>query len=133
MGWSTELYTNISFNRKTYNNKFEVEDNLEEINRCIKTCQNTIRDLVLMTEPNKYFPEGLEQTTYNQLVQEYESQMELLEEYLVEQWKLTILLDRWDECHNDDGFAINPPTDINLYRDSFLWGDFVKTSEKKDT
>ena len=31
MGWSTELFCNISYNRKTFNSKIEVEDEISDL------------------------------------------------------------------------------------------------------
>lgn len=126
MGWSTELFCNITFNRETFNSKYEVEDKIKELDECIKVSANTIRDLVIMTEPDKMFKATEETDTYSALINEYETQMGLLEDYIIEKHMLSILLDKWDECHNKDGLAIDPPDNIH-WNTAYLSGDFVKS------
>lgn len=126
MGWSTELFCNISFNKETFNNKFEVEDKIKELNEYIKTAASTIRDLVIMTEPNKMFKTTEETDVYSALINEYNAQMELIEEYIIEKYKLSMLLDNWDNCHSKEGLAIDPPDNIE-WDTAYLSGDFIKS------
>lgn len=134
MGWSTELYTSISFNRKTYNHKYEVEDDLENLNKCIKTCKENLRDLAIMTEPSKHFHEREDCDPIDQVTAKFEDNIELLEEYLIERTNLEHLLDAWDRCHNKEGYAIEPPENIH-WDTAYLWGDFVESDKnpKKNT
>ena len=53
MGWSTELFCNISFNKKTYNSLYDVERDIEECKDLMKVCVDKLRALALMTEPQK--------------------------------------------------------------------------------
>ena len=53
MGWSTDLFCNIHYNRKSYNSKYEVEQDLEEANNMIKYFTNQLHNLAVMTEPQK--------------------------------------------------------------------------------
>ena len=122
MSWSTELFCNISFSRETYNNKFEVEDKINELERCILIAKNDLRDLVIMTEPNKYCPEG--DDTLCWVINTYKDVLELIEEYTIELYKLNLLLDNWDKCHDINGLAIAPPENIT-YKSAYLSGDFI--------
>lgn len=121
MSWSTELYCNISFNRESYNSLYEVESKIEDLNDLIEGCKSSIKDYMLMTEPNKML--GTENSPYNYLIEEYKLLMEELEEYTIDRYKLYLLKSNWKACHNKEGKAINPPEDIKPY----LCGDFVNS------
>lgn len=125
MSWETRLFTSIEFNRATYNDKYDVESDLDETNRLIEICEKTIRDLVVMTEPNKFFNKE-ESNPYLEMTNEYEQQLDFLKELLIKKYKLCILLNEWDNCHDINGLAINPP-DIIKYNTAYLDGDFIKT------
>lgn len=127
MSWSTELFCRIGFSHETYNNIDEVQDKLEQLNKEIETCEQSIRDLVIMTEPAKFYNKEDYDSPYSFVYQEYRDNMELLEELLIDRYKITLLLDNWDQCHRND-VAIDPPENVH-YDSAFLWGDFVK-SEK---
>lgn len=126
MGWSTELFCNLSFNRETFNYKSEVRDKMEEYEKYLQHAKNRLRDLALMTEPAKFCRE--EEDPLMWIRSEYEDAMELIEEYTIELYKLGILLDNWDNCHNEKGLAKDPPEGIG-WNTAFLHGDFV-ASEK---
>ena len=53
MGWSTELFCNISFNRKTYNSLYEVESDIEEMKDTLQRYKDKIKAYAVMTEPDK--------------------------------------------------------------------------------
>ena len=55
MGWQTDLFCNITFNRETYNNLYEVEDRISELEGYVNTCKKEIRNLAIMTEPEKFY------------------------------------------------------------------------------
>lgn len=126
MSWSTELFCNVSYNRETFNSKYEVLNKLDEINKCIDTCKKTLRDLALITEPNKFFSNDSDSDLYYQITKEVEDNIELLDEYFTEKYKLSLLLENWDNCHNKDGLAIDPPEDID-WNTAYLNGDFVRS------
>lgn len=131
MSWSTELFCNLSFNRETYNSRHEVKDKIDELDRCIDTCEKTIRDLVMMTEPSKYTDNKEDSNPYFFVTSMFEDNMELLEEYYIERYKLSVLLENWERCHNKDGLAIDPPDSIDL-NTAYLSGDFVKSVKHLD-
>ena len=128
MGWSTELFCNISYNRETFNSKYEVEDKLNTINKYINNCKKTLRDLAIMTEPNNFFNDDSDSDPYNQITINFEDTIELLEEYYIEKYKLLLLLDNWENCHNKEGLAIYPPDNID-WNTAYLHGDFVKSTK----
>lgn len=77
-----------------------------------------------MTEPNKFCPEGYD--PINWVSAEYNDNIGLIEEYTIELYKLNLLLENWDACHNKEGLAIDPPENIH-WDIAFLSGDFIKS------
>ncbi len=126
MSWSTELFCNISYNRVTYNSKSEVEDRIADLNKDIEYCEKVIRDMSLITEPAKYA--GKDEDPYYFVTERVEEALNELEEYLIEKYKLSILLDNWENCHNKEGLAIYPPDDMD-YDTAYLHGDFVHSTK----
>ena len=126
MGWSTELFCNISYNRKTFNSKIEVEDEISDLDNRIESCKKVLRDMALMTEPSKFVDNNT--NPYYFVTEQVEDNLELLEEYIIERYKLLILLDSWDNCHNKEGLAIYPPDNVN-WNTAYLHGDFVKSTK----
>lgn len=124
MSWSTELFCNITFSRETFNSKSEVQDRIEETERYLQTTKDSLRNFVIMTEPQKFCPEN-----YDPLIWvngELQDLLDYIEEYSVELYKLRTLLTNWDKCHDENGLAINPPEGIK-WDTAFLDGDFVKS------
>ena len=60
MSYSTDLWCCISFLRKTYKTKEDVQEDLEEARSNIRAAKETITKLVYMTEPSKFFNFGSE-------------------------------------------------------------------------
>lgn len=126
MGWSTELFCNISFNRETFNSEIEVQDKIEETKTYIQNAKDHLRDLLMMTEPGKFCPENYDPLIW--MRNEFQDSMDLIEEYSVELYKLNLLLSNWDACHEKDGLAISPPEGVG-WQTAFLDGDFVRTTK----
>ena len=125
MSQSTRLFTTINFAGKTYNSLNEVENELREVEARIEDLKSNLRVLAYMTEPNKMKPEDATVSEYldanvNYLYTEFE-------ELFVKRYKLEMLLEEWDMCHNNEGLGINPPDNIK-YK-SFIDGDFVYTEK----
>lgn len=123
MSQSTRLFTTINFAGKTYNSLNEVEKDLREVEERIEDLKSNLRVLAYMTEPNKMKPEDATASEYldanvNYLYSEFE-------ELFVKRYKLEMLLEEWNMCHNNEGLGINPPDEIK-YK-SFIDGDFVYT------
>lgn len=130
MGWYTELFCNITFNKETYNTKEEVLDRIDDLNRYIAVAKSELRDLVVMTEPSKFSEK--DEDPYCWLINTFNSNLELLEEYTIELYKLNLLLSNWDICHTKEGLAIDPPEGIH-YDSAFLSGDFVNSVKYPDS
>lgn len=129
MGWQTDLFTNITFNRKTYNSLGEVESDFEETNNMIKHYEEDLRSLALITEPKKFCDEEQDPMWY--LTHKVNECLEELQDLYVERYKLAILIDDWEKCHDEEGYAIPFPENSN-WDSAFLEGDFVKTKDNKD-
>ena len=127
MGWNTDLFCNISFNKKTYNSLYDVENEIDELKNAIKNAKDAIRDAVLMTEPDKMYDKEAYSSPYEYLKDIYETNMEVLEEYMYDLFKLEYLRDNWNKCHDSStGLAIDPPDDVQ-WDSAFLSGDFIRT------
>lgn len=125
MSQSTRLFTTINFAGKTYNSLNEVENELQEVEAHIEDLKSNLRVLAYITEPNKMKPEDATASEYldanvNYLYTEFE-------ELFVKRYKLEMLIEEWDKCHNNEGLGINPPDEIK-YK-SFIDGDFVYTEK----
>lgn len=125
MSWSTDLFCNISFNRKTYNSLDDVDSNIEELKNCLNTCKQEIRDIAMMTEYSKFYnPEDYD-SPYAFVSETIDTNLGLIEEYVSELTDLYKLRDNWEKCHENE-LAINPPDNIH-WDSAFLDGDFVKS------
>lgn len=125
MSQSTRLFTTINFAGKTYNSLNDVRVELQDIETRIEDLKSNLRVLAYMTEPNKMKPEDATASEYldanvNYLYSEFE-------ELFVKRYKLEMLLEEWNMCHNNEGLGINPPDEIK-YK-SFIDGDFVYTEK----
>lgn len=131
MGWSTELFCNISFNRKSYNSLFDVESDIDDLKKEIGTCKDSLQSLAFMTEPDKFYNREEYDSALSWVRSEYDNNMSLLEELQYELFKLEYLRDNWKNCHNDEGLAIPTPDSIK-WDTAYLEGDFVRTTKNKD-
>lgn len=133
MGWSTDLLCTISFSKETYNHKDEVESKISELDRCIESCKRTIRDMALMTEPSKFIDsnDNTDGSPYYFVTSQVEENLEALEEFIIERYKLCLLLENWEKCHNEKGLAIYPPDNID-WDSAYLSGDFVRSTKYPD-
>lgn len=130
MGWSTELFTNISFNRKTYNTRYDVERDLEESKDMLNSMIQRLKQMVTITDPKKFIDEETDPLWW--LNNETDEILNEIQDLTIEIWKLEKLLDEWNACHTPDGEPIDLPEGVN-YMSSFIWGDFVEGPSKKKT
>lgn len=124
MGWSSELFCNVSFYKETFNSKYEVENRIEDNEASIRYAEERIKNLVMITEPKKFIDEEYDPISY--LINECKEELEIIKDYAIENYKLGLLLEHWDNCHNEDGLAIDPPEGIN-WGTAYFSGDFVKS------
>lgn len=130
MAWETTLYTAIRFNRKTYESKYQVEDDIDELSKSIKRTEEELRDLAMMTEPEKMLKSSGDDenaSPYDLISWRFNELIEILHEDIVERAKLYLLQEEWDKCHDkESGLAIGRPENFH-WDDSFMDGDFIKT------
>ena len=124
MSYSTDLWCCISFLRKTYKTKEDVQEDLEEARSNIRAAKETITKLVYMTEPSKFFNFGSE-SAMELINYELQSAFDSLEEAYCNENRLSILLDEWDNCHDSEGKSIQPPDGIDCMT-AFISGDYIK-------
>lgn len=127
MSWQTDLFCNITFFKSTYNTKSEVEYALSTVKKEIQACENSLRTLAFITEPNKF--NNTDESNGYWVEHTLEEAIDDLKYAIIEEYKLELLLENWDKCHNEEGLAIPPPFD---YESAFLDGDFIKTVENPD-
>ena len=125
MSYSTDLWCCISFLRKTYKTKEDVQEDLDEARSNIRAAKETITKLVYMTEPNKFFKASGGESVLDIVAEELQSAFDSLEEAQIEECRLTILLDEWENCHDENGKAIQPPDNIDCMT-AFLSGDYIE-------
>lgn len=126
MGWSTELFCNITFNKKTYNSLGSVESDLGNVEDMIKYNESLLRDLALITEPKKMLNLDEDEDVLSKIRIMLNEAFEELHDLYIEKYKLELLIDCWSNCHNKDGLAIDPPENIS-WDSAFLKGDFVNS------
>lgn len=125
MSVNTNLYTKIVFNRKTYNSKIEVQNDLETAQELIAKTKERIKFFGFMTEPEKYKPE--DETSFWFVDNSLDVLIEELQELTITEYKLEMLLNKWDLCHDVNGVGIAPPAQTEKNK-SYIDGDFVKTN-----
>lgn len=104
MGWQTDVIAQLVFSKETYNSYYQVED---EINRNKRTIQNIIEELSVMATAR---PEDLlihnENMDLMGLQREVKDKIEILEECIIENYKLECLKENFDL--RDGDFIENP-------------------------
>lgn len=127
MSQSTYLYTHLTFCGKTYNNLHEVEEDLTKLDEQQKRIKNRLMTLAMMTEPSKFNDTTVSNIEW--IENEVETLLEDYEYVQIDLYKLEMLKDSWDECHNENGLGIDPPEGLDR---SFIDGDYVKTVKYPD-
>lgn len=123
MGWGTTLVCGIYYNKKTYDTKYSVEEELEDLNDRLRDLREDILLLSAATDPNKVFPKSEEPLT--ELRRRIKEDLEEIDEVTIDIFKLELLLENWDACHDKDGYAIDTPDNIE-WDSAFLYGDFIE-------
>lgn len=123
MGWQTDVITQIVFNKETYNSIYEIEEEIECNNKCI---QNIKDELYAMTIAR---PEDLlihnEEMDLLGLQRDVRDKLELLEECIIENYKLEILKDNFDL--RDGDYINNPEKTQNIKK--WLVDNFILESK----
>ena len=129
MGWETNLMVRLRYNRKSYQSKYEVERDLEDVNDMIKYHSNKLHSLAMMTEPKKFMEEDADPLQW--ISNEVRDSLEELEEYYIDKYKLEMLLEYWNKCHTKEDEPIHAPEGIG-WDDAYIDGDFILTKEEKE-
>ena len=110
MGWETNVITQISFNKETYNSIYKVE---EEIDFCNKRIQDIVNKLMIYStsRPQDILLNRGEATLVT-IQREVEEMIELLEEYFVERSDLEALKNNF-KCVDGD-YIDNPNRKENV-------------------
>ena len=110
MGWETNVITQISFNKETYDSIYKVE---EEIDFCNKRIQEIVNKLMIYSTSR---PQDIlinrGEATLETIQEDVEEMLDLLEEYFVRKNDLEILKDNF-KCVDGD-FIDNPNRKENV-------------------
>lgn len=127
MSIQTDLFCRLSFFGATYNSLSEVERRIKEASEAIQEAKSEIRDLVMMTEPQKMLSVDSGYNVYDTVIERLNQCFDTIIESNYELFKLQHLRANWYACHDKDtGLAIPLPEGID-YDAAFLEGDFVKS------
>ena len=110
MSWETNVITQISFNKETYNSIYKVE---EEIDFCNKRIQEIVNKLMIYSTSR---PQDIllnrGEATLEDIQEEIEDMLDLLEEYFIKRNDLEALKDNF-KCVDGD-FIDNPNRKENV-------------------
>ena len=110
MGWETNVITQISFNKETYDSMYKVE---EEIDFCNKRIQEIVKKIMIYSTSR---PQDIllnrEEATLETIQEDVEEMLDLLEEYFVRKNDLEALKDNF-KCVDGD-FIDNPNRKENI-------------------
>lgn len=129
MGWQTSTITQLVFNRETYNDIYQIENEIENND---KTIQNIKEELYTMTTSR---PEDLlihnEDMDLLSLQRETKDKLEILEECIIENYKLECLKETFKL--RDGDFIENTNRKQNIKKwliDNYILdkSDFINTS-----
>ena len=124
MGWGTYLVTPLYFSKDTFKTKYEVEKALKETRESISIYKDRLKAFALMTEPQKFCPKDID-APLEWLEGELSDLFEALEEVYTYEYKLLLLHDAWDRCHDKNGNAIVPNKPLKVWDMDFCGGDFI--------
>ena len=133
MGWETNVITQISFNKETYNSIYKVE---EEIDFCNKRIQDIVNKLMIYSTSR---PQDIllnrDEATIETIQEEVEDMIDLLEEYYIKRSDLEALKDNF-KCVDGD-YIDNPNRKENVKKwliDNYILdkSDFSSNNTKKD-
>ena len=110
MGWETNVITQISFNKESYDSIYKVE---EEIDFCNKRIQEIVNKLMIYSTSR---PQDIllnrEEATLETIQEDVEEMLDLLEEYFIRKNDLEALKDNF-KCVDGD-FIDNPNRKENV-------------------
>lgn len=127
MGCGCTLRTNIYYSHEMFKTKDEVMEKIELHESIIRNCEEELMQLVVMTEPAKFWRESeaeVGETPWVWMQNEAKQCLNSIKESQIELANLYLLYYRWDECHTADGKAIESKEDEN---GTYFWGDYIES------
>ena len=110
MGWETNVITQISFNKETYDSIYKVKDDIDFCNKRIQEIVNKL--MVYSTSRPQDILINRGEATLETIQEDVEEMLDLLEEYFVRKNDLEILKDNF-KCVDGD-FIDNPNRKENI-------------------
>ena len=134
MGWETNVITQISFNKETYDSIYKVKDDIDFCNKRIQEIVNKL--MVYSTSRPQDILINRGEATLETIQEDVEEMLDLLEEYFVRKNDLEALKDNF-KCVDGD-FIDNPNRKENVKKwliDNYILdkSDFSSNDTKKDT
>ena len=133
MGWETNVITQITFNKETYDSIYKVEEELEFCNKRIKEIVNSIMMYSTSRPQDILLNRG--EATLETIQEDVEEMLDFLEEYFIRRNDLEILKDNF-KCVDGD-YIDNPNRKENVKKwliDNYILdkSDFSSNNTKKD-
>ena len=110
MGWETNVITQISFNKETYDAMYKVKDDIDFCNKRIQEIVNKL--MIYSTSRPQDILLNREEATLETIQEDVEDMLDLLEEYFVRKNDLEALKDNF-KCVDGD-FIDNPNRKENV-------------------
>ena len=110
MGWETNVITQISFNKETYDSIYKVKDDIDFCNKRIQEIVNKL--MVYSTSRPQDILLNRSEATIETIQEEVEDMLDLLEEYFIKRNDLEILKDNF-KCVDGD-YIDNPNRKENV-------------------
>ena len=132
MGFGTTIYCGIYLNRKCFENREQIEDELEKTRKIQATAKQQLYALACMTEPQKFCNE--EQRPQDYIDSEFATWIEEYSELTNELYDLELLLDNWDKAtvvKDRKTYARRWPEGLE-YGSAFVCGDYLPDEDEKD-
>ena len=110
MGWETNVITQISFSKETYDSIYKVKDDIDFCNKRIQEIVNKL--MIYSTSRPQDILLNREEATLETIQEDVEEMLDLLEEYFVRKNDLEALKDNF-KCVDGD-FIDNPNRKENI-------------------
>ena len=133
MGWETNVITQISFNKESYDSIYKVKDDIDFCNKRIQEIVNKL--MIYSTSRPQDILLNRGEATLETIQEEVEDMIELLEEYFIKRSDLEALKDNF-KCVDGD-YIDNPNRKDNIKKwliDNYILdkSDFSSNDTKKD-
>lgn len=127
MSTESSLLTVIDYLGVSYDDKIKLKKDIDEITEDIENAKKELMNLAFITEPKKFISEDDEYyfSTCLWLENKVNSCIEQLTTSTINLYKLQLLYNNWDKCHDENGNAISPNYE-ELENICFYTGDWIK-------